>query len=62
MPLGGWISCEYLKAVINTCERFFFAHKSSDPLVIDGSEVDLTDRSEHLQELLRRLSRPPEGT
>ena len=62
MPLGGRISCECLKAVVNACEQFFFDHKSSDPLVMDWSEIDFTDRSEHLHELLRWPSGLPEGT
>jgi hypothetical protein len=62
VPLGGWISCEYLKAAVEACEHFFFYHKSSDPRVIDTSEIDFADRSEQLQELPRRLSRPAEST
>ena len=62
MPLGGWISRECLKAVVKACEHFFFHHKSSDPRVIDTSEIDFADRSEQLQEVPRRLSRPAEGT
>ncbi len=55
-------SNEYLEAVVNAYDHFFFHYKSSDLLVIDTSEIDFVDRSEHLQELLRRLSQPVKGT
>jgi hypothetical protein len=58
VPLGGWISYEHLKAVVKAREHFFFYHKSSDPRVIDTSEIDFADRSEQLQEVPRRLSWP----
>jgi len=56
------ISDEYLAAVVNAYEHFFFHYKRSDLLVIDTSEIDFVDRSEHLQELLQRLSQPVKGT
>jgi deoxyadenosine/deoxycytidine kinase len=56
------ISNEYLEAVVHAYEHFFFHYKSSDLLVIDTSEIDFVDRSEHLQELLLRLSQPVKGT
>jgi deoxyadenosine/deoxycytidine kinase len=56
------ISDEYLAAVVNAYEHFFFHYKRSDLLVIDTSEIDFVDRSEHLQELLKRLSQPVKGT
>ena len=62
VPLGERISYAHLKTVVKACEHFFFHHKSTDPPVIDTSEIDFADRSEQLQELPRRLSRPAEGT
>jgi deoxyadenosine/deoxycytidine kinase len=56
------ISNEYLAAIVSAYEHFFFHYKSSDLLVIDTSEIDFVDRSEHLQELLQRLSQPVKGT
>jgi deoxyadenosine/deoxycytidine kinase len=56
------ISDEYLEAVVNAYEHFFFRYKSSDLLVIDTSAIDFVDRNEDLQELLRRLSQPVKGT
>jgi deoxyadenosine/deoxycytidine kinase len=56
------ISSEYLEAVVHAYEHFFFHYKSSDLLVIDTSEIDFVDRSEHLQELLQRLSQSVKGT
>ena len=62
VPFEDRISYEYLEAVVNAYEHFFFHYKSSDLLVIDTSEIDFVDRSEHLQELLKRLSQPVKGT
>jgi deoxyguanosine kinase len=62
VPFEDRISEEYLAAVIKAYEHFFFHYKRSDLLVIDTSEIDFVDRSEHLQELLRRLSQPVKGT
>ena len=62
VPFEDRISNDYLAAVVNAYEHFFFHYKSSDLLVIDTSEIDFVDRSEHLQELLQRLSQPVKGT
>jgi deoxyadenosine/deoxycytidine kinase len=62
VPFEDRISDEYLAAVVNAYEHFFFHYKRSDLLVIDTSEIDFVDRSEHLQELLQRLSQPVKGT
>ena len=62
VPFEHRISDEYLAAVVNAYEHFFFHYKSSDLLVIDTSEIDFVDRSEHLQEVLQRLSQPVKGT
>ena len=62
VPFEDRVSNEYLEAVVHAYEHFFFHYKSSDLLVIDTSEIDFVDRSEHLQELLQRLSQPVKGT
>jgi deoxyadenosine/deoxycytidine kinase len=62
VPFEDRISSRYLEAVVNAYEHFFFHYKSSDLLVIDTSEIDFVDRSEHLQELLTRVSQPVKGT
>jgi deoxyadenosine/deoxycytidine kinase len=62
VPFEDRVSDEYLKALVNAYEHFFFHYKSSDLLVIDTSEIDFVDRSEHLQELLQRVSQPVKGT
>jgi deoxyadenosine/deoxycytidine kinase len=62
VPFEERIANEYLEAVVNAYEHFFFHYKSSDLLVIDTSAIDFVDRSEHLQELLKRLSQPVKGT
>jgi deoxyguanosine kinase len=62
VPFEHRISDEYLDAVVNAYEHFFFHYKSSDLLVIQTSEIDFVDRNEDLQELLRRLSQPVKGT
>lgn len=56
------VSDEYLQAVVNAYEHFFFHYSSSDLLVIETSEIDFVDRNEDLQQLLRRLSQPVTGT
>lgn len=62
VPFEHRISGDYLDAVVNAYEHFFFHYKSSDLLVIETSEIDFVDRNEDLQELLRRLSQPVRGT
>jgi len=61
-PFEDRISDEYLAAVVNAYEHFFFHYRRSDLLVIDTSAIDFVDRSEDLQELLQRLSQPVKGT
>jgi deoxyguanosine kinase len=56
------ISDAYLESVVKAYEHFFFHYKSSDLLVVETSEIDFVDRSQDLQELLRRLSQPVKGT
>jgi len=62
VPFEPRISDDYLEAVVNAYEHFFFHYKSSDLLVIETSEIDFVDRNEALQELLHRLSQPVTGT
>jgi len=62
VPFEHRISDDYLEAVVNAYEHFFFHYKSSDLLVIETSEIDFVDRNEDLQELLHRLSQPVKGT
>lgn len=61
-PFESRISEEYLEAVINAYEHFFFHYHSSNLLVIETSEIDFVDRNKDLQELLERLSQPVRGT
>jgi len=56
------ISNEYLEEVIKAYEHYFFHYKKSNLLVVDTSEIDFVDRNEDLQELLRRLKQPVQGT
>jgi len=62
LPFEPRISDDYLEAVVNAYEHFFFHYKSSDLLVIETSEIDFVERKEDLQELLRRLTQPISGT
>jgi hypothetical protein len=48
--------------VVHAYEHFLFCYRSSDLLVMDTSEIDFVGRSEHLQELLQRLSQPVKDT
>ncbi len=62
VPFEPRVSNEYLEAVVNAYEHFFFHYKSSDLLVIETSAIDFVERHEDLQELLQRLSQPVTGT
>jgi len=61
-PAETEISLEYLEAVANAYEHFFFRYSGSNLLVVDTSEIDFVARSADLQELLRRLRQPVKGT
>ncbi|HKV46588.1 MAG TPA: deoxynucleoside kinase [Candidatus Acidoferrales bacterium] len=56
------ISAEYLEAVANAYEHFFFRYSASNLLVVDTSEIDFVERNQDLQELLNRLRQPVKGT
>lgn len=56
------ISLEYIEEVARAYEHFFFHYAASDLLVINTSEIDFVERSEDLQQLLRRLQDPVVGT
>jgi deoxyguanosine kinase len=62
IPAEKEISPEYLDAVANAYEHFFFRYSASNLLVVDTSEIDFVERNEDLQELLRRLRQPVKGT
>jgi deoxyguanosine kinase len=61
-PAERQISPEYLEAVAQAYEHFFFRYSASDLLVVDTSEIDFVERNDDLQELLRRLCQPVRGT
>ena len=61
-PSETQISAEYLEAVANAYEHFFFRYSGSNLLVVDTSEIDFVERNGDLQELLRRLRQPVKGT
>lgn len=56
------ISHEYIEEVARAYEHFFYRYAASDLLVINTSEIDFVERSEDLQQLLRRLEEPVKGT
>src|SRR6516162_7514910 len=56
------IAIEYVEEVARAYEHFFFRYEGADLLVIDTSEIDFVERSEDLQQLLRRLREPVKGT
>jgi len=56
------ISPDYLEAVSNAYEHFFFRYCASNLLVVDTSDIDFVERNHDLQELLRRLRQPVKGT
>ena len=56
------ISPDYVEEVARAYEHFFFRYEASDLLVINTSDIDFVERSEDLQQLLRRLQEPVKGT
>jgi deoxyadenosine/deoxycytidine kinase len=52
------IAPEYIEEVARAYEHFFFRYAASDLLVINTSDIDFVERSEDLQQLLRRLQDP----
>jgi len=61
-PAEKEVSLEYLGAVANAYEHFFFRYSASNLLVVDTTEIDFVERNQDLQELLRRLRQPVKGT
>jgi deoxyguanosine kinase len=61
-PAEKEISPEYLEAVANAYEHFFFRYSASNLLVVDTTDIDFVERNQDLQELLRRLRQPVKGT
>ncbi len=61
-PTEKQISSEYLEAVANAYEHFFFRYSGSNLLVVDTTDIDFVERNQDLQELLRRLRQPVKGT
>jgi deoxyadenosine/deoxycytidine kinase len=61
-PTERAINDDYLEEVVKAYEHFFFHYTSSDLLVVNTSEIDFVERSEDLQQLLRRVSEPIKGT
>src|SRR5205807_1767658 len=56
------IALEYIEEVARAYEHFFFRYAASALLVINTSEIDFVERSDDLQQLLRRLQDPVKGT
>ena len=61
-PAETGVSPEYVEAVANAFDHFFFRYSASNLLVVDTSEIDFVERNQDLQELLRRLRQPVKGT
>jgi deoxyguanosine kinase len=62
VPVEQHISDEYIRALAEAYEHFFFHYKASDLLVVETSKIDFIERNRDLQELLARLSQPIKGT
>ncbi len=56
------ISDEYLEAVVEAYDHFFFHYHDTDLLVVETSGIDFVERERDLQELFDRLSQPVKGT
>jgi deoxyadenosine/deoxycytidine kinase len=56
------IAPAYVEEVAKAYEHFFFHYAAADLLVVETSEIDFVERSEDLQQVLKRLSEPVKGT
>jgi deoxyadenosine/deoxycytidine kinase len=56
------INDDYLEEVAKAYEHFFFHYTASDLLVVNTTDIDFVERSEDLQQLLRKVSEPIKGT
>lgn len=56
------ISGEYLTALVEAYDHFFFHYKESNLLVVETSGIDFIERDRDLEELLRRINQPVKGT
>lgn len=61
-PVETEISPDYLDAVVKAYDHFFYHYRASKVLVINTSEIDFVERRSDLDELLRRLTQPVQGT
>ncbi|MGH9358603.1 MAG: deoxynucleoside kinase [Terriglobia bacterium] len=61
-PAEQQISDEYLKAVVEAYDHFFFHYHETNLLVVETSGIDFVEHGRDLQELLQRLSQPVKGT
>ena len=61
-PEESRIAPVYVEEVAKAYEHFFFHYAGADLLVVDTSEIDFVERSEDLQQLLKRLAEPVKGT
>ena len=55
------ISPDYLEAVSNAYEHFFFRYSASNLLVVDTSDIDFVERNHDLQELAAPAASAGEG-
>ena len=61
-PSETQISPEYVEAVANAYEHFFFRYSASNLLVVNTSEIDFVNRNADLHQLLQRIEEPVKGT
>lgn len=62
VPAEQKISSDYLAALVEAYDHFFFHYKETDLLVVETSGIDFIARDRDLEELLRRISQPVKGT
>ena len=56
------ISADYLKALIEAYNWFFYHYDSTPLLVVDTNEIDFVRRREDLEDLIEKVLRPFRGT
>ena len=61
-PAEQEISEEYIEAVVEAYDHFFFHYRETNLLVVETSGIDFVEHDRDFQELLHRLSQPVKGT
>lgn len=56
------LSADYLKALIEAYNYFFYHYRATPLLVVETNEIDFVTRKEDLDDLIQQITRPFRGT